>query len=57
LVIKNVGGYNCSQSMQFIQPRPAIVLLSEEGVEYLRLPETTEYIRYLERVPERLRKR
>ena len=54
LVVKNVGGYNFSQSMQFIQPRPAVVLVSEKGVEYIRLPETTEYIRQLERVPERL---
>jgi len=56
LVIKNVGAYNFSQSMQFIQPRPAVVLLSDESTEYLRLPETTEYIRHLERVPERLQK-
>jgi len=57
LVVKNVGGYNFSQSLQFIQPRPAVVLVSEEGAEHLRMPETTEYIRQLERVPERLTSR
>lgn len=54
LVIKNVGAYNFTQSMQFIQPRPAVVLVNGGDVEYLRAPETTEYIRELERIPERL---
>ena len=57
LVIKNVGAYNFSQSMQFIQPRPAVVLVNEGETEYLRLPETSEYLRQLEKVPERLLKR
>jgi diaminopimelate decarboxylase len=55
LVIRNVGAYNFTQSMQFIQPRPAVVLVNGGEIEYLRLPETTEYIRQLERMPERLR--
>jgi len=51
LVIRNVGAYNFSQSMQFIQPRPAAVMITKDGVEYLRLPETTEYICQLDRIP------
>ncbi len=54
LVIKNVGAYNFTQSMQFIQLRPAVVLINGGEVEILRAPETTEYIRELERVPQRL---
>ncbi|MAF85256.1 MAG: diaminopimelate decarboxylase [Dehalococcoidales bacterium] len=57
LVISNVGAYNFSQSMQFIRPRPAVVMITEDGVEYLRLPETTEYICQLERVPGHLLKK
>jgi diaminopimelate decarboxylase len=53
-MIKNVGAYNFSQSMQFIQPRPAIVLINNGQVEYLRMPEDTNYIKQLERVPEHL---
>lgn len=55
LIIKNVGAYNFTQSMQFIQPRPSIVLLNNGNTEILREAETTEYIRRLERVPERLK--
>jgi diaminopimelate decarboxylase len=54
LVVKNVGAYNFSQSMQFIQPRPAIVLINGGEVELVRAAETTEYLRQLEKVPQRL---
>ena len=54
LVIKNVGAYNFSQSMQFIFPRPAIVLLNNGKSEYVKRPETTQDVRKLERVPRRL---
>jgi diaminopimelate decarboxylase len=54
LVIRNVGAYNFTQSMQFIQPRPAVVLINGGEAEYIRMPENTEYIRQLERVPKRL---
>jgi len=57
LVVRNVGAYNFSQSMQFIRPRPAAVMITGGGVEYLRLPETTEYICQLDRVPEHLLKK
>jgi diaminopimelate decarboxylase len=54
LVIRNVGAYNFSQSMQFIRPRPAVVMIMKDGVEYLRLPETTEYICQLDKIPAQL---
>jgi len=54
LVIKNVGAYNFSQSMQFIFTRPAIVLLNNGKSEYVKRPETTQDVRKLERVPRRL---
>lgn len=54
LVIKNTGAYNFSQSMQFIFPRPPIVLLNNGKAEYVRLPESTQDVRKLERVPRRL---
>ena len=57
LVIRNVGAYNFSQSMQFIRPRPAVIMITGDRVEYLRLPETTEYICQLERIPDHLTKR
>ena len=56
LMVKNVGAYNISQSMQFIQPRPAVVMVGDGGVEVLRRAETGSYVRLLEEVPERLRK-
>lgn len=56
LIIKNVGAYNFSQSMQFIQPRPFVVLLNDGNVEVLREAETTQYIRQLEHLPDRLKK-
>lgn len=55
LIIKNVGAYNLSQSMQFIYPRPAVVIVNNGRSEYLRLPETTKDLRYLEVLPPRLK--
>jgi len=54
LTIKDVGAYNFSQSMPFIFPRPAVVLLQDETVEVLRRAETFDDIKGLERVPSRL---
>lgn len=54
LVVKNVGAYNFSQSMQFIQPRPAVVHIAEGTAHDVRERETTEYIRSLERLPKHL---
>ncbi|MSQ32479.1 MAG: diaminopimelate decarboxylase [Dehalococcoidia bacterium] len=54
LIIKNVGAYNFTQSTQFIQPRPAIVLINEGEVELIRVAENMEYIKQLDKVPQRL---
>ncbi len=54
LVIKNVGAYNVTQSMQFIYTRPAIVIVNNGKAEYIRHPETLEDIRRLEVIPSRL---
>ena len=54
LIIKNVGAYNFTQSTQFIQPRPGIVLINEGEVEVIRTAENMEYIKQLEKVPQRL---
>jgi diaminopimelate decarboxylase len=56
LVIKNVGAYNFSQSMQFIQPRPAIVIISQDNVHIIRDAESFVYLKELEKVPEHLKK-
>jgi diaminopimelate decarboxylase len=57
LVVRNIGAYNFSMSTQFIRPRPAAIMITKDGVEYMRLRETTEYITQLDRVPERFTKR
>lgn len=54
LIIKNIGAYNFTQSTQFIQPRPAIVLINEGEVEVIRTAENMQYIKQLEKVPQRL---
>ena len=56
LVFKNVGAYNMTQWMQFIQLRPAVVMIMADGkVEKLREPETADYVRELERIPDGLK--
>lgn len=55
LVIKNVGAYNITQSMQFIFPRPAVVIVNKGNSEYLRLSETAKDIRHLEVIPSHLK--
>jgi diaminopimelate decarboxylase len=55
LVISNVGAYCQTQSMQFIQPRPATVLLGPEGAEVIRRKETWQDIFSLDQIPSRLR--
>jgi len=54
LTIRNIGAYNFSQSMSFIFPRPAVVLVGEDGTELLRRAETYDDIKGPERIPERL---
>ncbi len=56
LLIDNVGAYCHTQSSQFIQSRPATVLLGPEGPEVIRRRESWQDIFALDRVPERLDK-
>jgi diaminopimelate decarboxylase len=56
LSIYPVGAYNNSQSMQFIQLRPAIVLVRQNGqVDKVRQAETLDDIEALELLPHDLR--
>jgi len=57
LVFTNVGAYCLTQSMQFIQPRPAVVMLTAHGTELIRRRETRADIFALDRVPKALRLR
>lgn len=57
VVIHKVGAYNMTQWMQFIQMRPNVVLIDEQGHTHLiREAEKPEYIEQQERVPDHLRK-
>ncbi|MBF0408660.1 MAG: diaminopimelate decarboxylase [Candidatus Riflebacteria bacterium] len=52
VLIHPVGAYNVTQWMQFIQYRPAVVLIDEnEKVHQIRAKEDLEYITMLESVP------
>ncbi len=56
LVLSPVGAYNVTQWMQFIEYRPAVVLVGEDGsVEVIRERETLSEVEGPERLPERLR--
>jgi diaminopimelate decarboxylase len=55
VVVSNVGAYCHTQSMQFIQARPATVLLGSEGPEVIRRQETWRDIFGLDEIPRRLR--
>ncbi len=56
ITISKVGAYNFSQSMQFIYPRPAVVLLHEGKGEIIRRLEKYEDVKGPEIVPVRLLK-
>jgi diaminopimelate decarboxylase len=56
LAISPAGAYNTSQWMQFIQYRPAVIMVTRDGTpEVVRLAENLETMTDLERVPETLR--
>ncbi len=55
LVVSNVGAYCHTMSTQFIQPRPATVLLGPDGPELIRRREDWRDIFALDRLPSRLR--
>lgn len=58
VVVHKVGAYNLTQWMQFIQMRPNVVMIDEQGNTHLvREAENLEYIEQLERVPEHLMQR
>jgi len=52
--IRNAGAYNISQSMQFIFPRPPVILLRDGERHIIRRRETGSDIRALERLPAHL---
>lgn len=52
--ISNVGAYCVSQSMQFIQPRPAIVMLGKDGPNLIRRAETWRDMFSLDQIPKHL---
>jgi len=55
LTLYPVGAYNLAQSMQFIDYRPAVVLITEEGKpELIRRRETLDDINGPERLPAHL---
>jgi diaminopimelate decarboxylase len=55
LILSPVGAYNLSQSMQFIEYRPAVVLVGENGeVDLIREAESLDDIVRREILPPRL---
>ncbi|MFT5434368.1 MAG: diaminopimelate decarboxylase [Myxococcota bacterium] len=55
LVIRPVGAYNLTQSMQFIRLRPAAVLIAENGsVHVVREAETVDHVKDAEVLPDYL---
>lgn len=55
LVIGNVGAYCHTQSMQFIQTRPATVMVGQDGIEVIRRRESWRDVFALDHLPDRLR--
>ena len=55
LMVSHVGAYCHSQSMQFIETRPATVLLTEQGPVEIRRRETWKDVFALDRIPDHLR--
>jgi diaminopimelate decarboxylase len=58
LILSPVGAYNVTQWMQFIEYRPSVVLVGEDGsVDVIREAENLSDIERREHVPERLKPR
>ncbi len=56
MIFSPVGAYNVPQWLQFIEYRPNVVLIGQDGsVEVIREAETLEDVERQERLPERLR--
>ncbi|MGF2410784.1 hypothetical protein [Ferruginibacter sp.] len=56
VVVHKVGAYNMTQWMQFIQMRPNVILIDEQGQTHLvRAAENLQYVEQPERMPEHLK--
>lgn len=55
-VISNVGAYCHTMSMQFIQTRPATILLGRDGPEVIQRRETWRDVFLRDKLPDRLRR-
>lgn len=56
LVVHKVGAYNMTQWMQFINMRPAVVLVDMQGnAHQIRKPETLQYLEMMEELPKHLK--
>ena len=56
LVIRPVGAYTVTQSMQFISYRPRVVMIDPDGRDHvIRERENLEYVEAMDRVPAHLR--
>ncbi|RBQ06916.1 diaminopimelate decarboxylase [Pedobacter miscanthi] len=56
VVVHKVGAYNMTQWMQFINMRPAVVLIDMQGKSHqIRKPETLAYLEMMEEIPEYLK--
>jgi diaminopimelate decarboxylase len=56
VVVHKVGAYNMTQWMQFINMRPAVVLIDLQGKSHqVRKPETLAYLEMMEEVPDYLK--
>jgi diaminopimelate decarboxylase len=56
VVVHKVGAYNMTQWMQFIQMRPNVVMIDEQGnVHLIRESETLAYIEQPEKMPAHLK--
>jgi len=55
LIIHSAGAYSISHSIQFIQPRPGVILIHDGISEYIKLPERGDQIRALEQLPTHLK--
>jgi len=56
VVVHKVGAYNMTQWMQFIQMRPNVILIDEQGQTHLvRAAENLAYVEQLEQMPDHLK--
>ncbi|MEK7396989.1 MAG: diaminopimelate decarboxylase, partial [Candidatus Poribacteria bacterium] len=52
VLIRPAGAYNNTQWLQFINPRPAVIMIGEDGqIAMLRKAETVDYLQQGEQIP------